>query len=125
MSANSYVVQQNGVVVGILCKLCGVPIRGLVPVGEPIDIRKNGNMIIRDNAYKLGIGSNYCEVEIEMERDGRKAKHVTCLCKSCADKATKADLKKAYDGDLDEFKREGMDVRELRKWTPHKIVKGA
>jgi hypothetical protein len=123
MSVSKYVVRQDGVIVGILCKGCGVPIRGLVPVGEPISTRKNGNTIIRDNYLMLGVGSNYTEVEIEVEKDGRKGKHVTCLCKTCARKMTKAQLQDAYDADLDDLEAEGQNVKELRKWKPGKILK--
>ncbi len=123
MSENSYIVRQNGVVVGVLCKKCGVPIRGLVPVGNPISTRKNGNTIIRDNFMMLGTGSNYTEVEIETEIDGKKGRHITPMCKSCANKLTFSDLEKIIDDDLDDLERDGMDVARLRKSRPVKITK--
>lgn len=123
MSENSYIVRQNGVVVGVLCKKCGVPIRGLVPVGEPIDTRKANGMIIRDNFLVLGTGSNYTEVEIETKHDGKKAKHVTPMCKSCANRLTPADLEKIIDDDLDDLERDGSDVKSLRKFRPSKLLR--
>lgn len=123
MSESSYIVRQNGVVVGVLCKKCGVPIRGLVPVAEPIDTRKANGMVIRDNFMMLGTGSNYTEVEIETEADGKKAKHVTPMCKTCADRLTTADLDAIIDADLDDFERDGSDVKHLRKFRPTKLLK--
>lgn len=120
MSANSYVVRHEGAMIAVLCKGCGEPIRGLVPVGEPISTRKKGNIVIRDNLLVLGVGANYTEVEIEVRRDGRTGKHTTCLCKSCAANPA-LDLARIYADDLDELEREGQDVKELRKWKPKKI----
>lgn len=123
MKENSYVVRQNGVIVAILCKGCGQPIRGLVPHGEPIHTRKNGNMVIRDNYLVLGVGSNYTEVEIEVEKDGRTGKHVTCLCKTCAKNLDQVKLNKIYAIDMDELEGEGQDVKDLRKWKPKRLGK--
>lgn len=123
MSESSYIVRQNGVVVGVLCKKCGVPIRSLVPVGDPIDTRKANGMIIRDRMVALGTGSNYTEVEIEVEVDGKKGKHVTPMCKPCASNLTKNDLDKIYDDDLDELERDGQDVKKMRKFRPGKILR--
>lgn len=121
MSENSYVVRQNGVIVAILCKGCGQPIRGLVPYGEPIHTRKKGDMVIRDNYLVLGVGPNYTEVEIEVERDGKKGKHVTCLCKGCANNLDEVKLNKIYAADMDELESEGQNVKELRKWKPRRL----
>lgn len=123
MSESSYIVRQNGVVVGVLCKKCGVPIRGLVPVGEPIDTRKASGMIIRDRMVALGTGSNYTEVEIETEADGKKGKHTTPMCKSCANRLTVKDLAALVSADIDDLERDGMDVERLRQFRPAKILK--
>jgi hypothetical protein len=123
MSESKYIVRQNGVIVGVLCKVCGVPIRGLVPVGEPIDTRKNGSMIIRDNFMMLGVGANYQEVEFEVEKDGRKGKHFTALCRPCAGRLTTENMERIYTEDLDQLESEGQDVKELRKWQPKRAAK--
>lgn len=123
MSESSYIVRQNGIVVAVLCKKCGVPIRSLVPIGDPIDSRKANGLIVRDRMVTLGTGSNYTEVEIETEHDGKKAKHVTPMCKSCANRLSKDDLGQLVDDDLDDLERDGANVKQLRNFRPTKILK--
>ena len=128
MSANSYIVRSHGRIVKVLCKLCGCTIRGLVPAGDPVDIRKNGNMVIRDNMMMLGVGSNYKQVVLETEltddkgRVVQRGKHVTCVCNSCLSQINRQNIGRLYNDDLKEFKREGMDVSDLMKWRATRVI---
>ena len=128
MSANSYIVRSHGQIVKVLCKLCGCTIRGLVPMGDPVETRKNGNMVIRDNMMMLGIGGNYRQIVLETELTDDKGnvvqrgKHVTCICNSCKKQINSQNIGRLYAEDLREFKREGMDVSELMKWRATRLI---
>lgn len=100
--------------VRLVCKSCGEAIMAWVPIGDPVQRRVEGNVIIQETRVAFFRVAGHAQVVFEMEdvperRDAagnvlepaRLSKHVSAFCLDCARHLTDDDLEAAYLADLE------------------------
>lgn len=105
-----YIVESKGVYEAVLCK-CGAVIQNLVP-----------HETLRFNGMPLAVMAQtplYTEVELIMD-DG--SKHVTPMCKPCADALDGDKAEAIYAADLDRMAKLEPSVLENDQWARRKAI---
>jgi len=89
----------------VVCKLCGTPIRALVPAeGEPEVVRYKDRTVVKERVI-LACLPNYREVEL-LGSDG--STHTTCVCDTCAPKLADPVVAEAtYCMDMEQWSKDG------------------
>lgn len=92
-----YVVYKNGFITEVHCKCCGTLIMGLIEHEKPVEVVKKNTRTIITKLMYLAALDQYTELEISFD-DG--SKHITPVCKKCADEMDLSNLENLYIGDL-------------------------
>lgn len=125
MSASSFIVVENGVVVEVLCKLCDAPIQSMQAADKYIRVERVNGQIVKTVPTYLRPNPNYRQIILEMTDGEKKAKHVTHCCASCLGKVQTQDLQKMYAADVAQWAKEGMAdkyVASLMRFRPSKVI---
>lgn len=105
-----YVISVRGNISEILCKVCGVTIRKLIPSDEYGEVLRHGSRTIVRERLVLACLPNYREVKLAFN-DG--SSHVTCVCADCALKLSDPGIREeVYAMDLQQWASEG-DVADV------------
>jgi hypothetical protein len=107
------------------CRCCSTVIGKLVP-SEQQTVRRVGSQTFIQERMVFSYLPNYREVEIEMDLDGRKAKHVANICVDCVGELQYPHtLARFYETDLAQWRSEGhSDIPHLmRAAKPTRVLR--
>lgn len=116
LKAFTYVQQSaQGVDERVLCKVCGVPIAGLIVHEDPVAVeRGDGKVVIRERLIWAKF-SNYAEVELTFAEGGR---HLTPLSVDCVGRLDAQTAQDCYAADVrDLLARPGAQLVDWARWT--------
>jgi hypothetical protein len=90
------------------CKTCGGPVKSMKVLKD----LPNRDGVSRE-AVALGENANYTEIELLFD-DG--SKHQTMLCIPCTKRISNEDLEDIYCADMEQLRREALEMNETVRW---------
>lgn len=121
----SHIEYRDGALESVFCKGCGIRIQSRKMDNANANIRRAGNVVIREIPTMVTPDSNYREITLIGETpDGKATRHITHICADCLARVLTLDeLNDYYTKDIDELIASGAVSQEHQDvWRSIKIT---